>query len=70
MIRQRQAEGIAVAKAKGKELGRPKAEFPDNWEDVYSNWKDEQIKAKIAMEQMDMKRTTFYKLVKMNEEGK
>lgn len=69
-IRQRQAEGIAVAKAKGKELGRPKAEYPDNWEEIYSNWKSEIITAKVAMEQMNMKRTTFYKLVKMYEEGK
>ena len=69
-IRQRQAEGIAVAKAKGKELGRPKAEFPDNWVDVYSHWKEEKITAKVAMEQMDMKRTTFYKLVKEFEERK
>ena len=69
-IRQRQAEGIAVAKAKGKELGRPKAEYPDNWDEVYSNWKSEAITAKVAMEQMDMKRTTFYKLVKMYEEGR
>ena len=33
-IRQRQAEGIAAAKTKGKHLGRPKAVRPDNWEDV------------------------------------
>lgn len=69
-IRQRQAEGIAVAKAKGKELGRPKAEYPDNWEEVYNQWKEQKITAKVAIEQMNMKRTTFYKLVKMYEEGK
>ena len=63
-IRQRQAEGIAVAKAKGKELGRPKADYPYNWVNVYSQWKEEKITAKVAMEQLDMKRTTFYKLVK------
>ncbi len=66
-IRQRQAEGIAVAKAKGKELGRPKAEYPDNWIDVYGQWKEGKITAKVAMEQMGMKRTTFYKLVKQQE---
>ena len=69
-IRQRQAEGIAVAKAKGKELGRPRAKFPENWVEVYGQWKEQKITAKVAMEQMDMKRTTFYKLVKMYEEGR
>ena len=33
-IRQRQAEGIAAAKAKGKHLGRPRAERPGNWNEV------------------------------------
>lgn len=33
-IRQRQAEGIAAAKAKGVELGRPKAQKSNNWEEV------------------------------------
>ena len=30
-IHQRQAEGIAVAKAKGKRFGRPRMKTPDNW---------------------------------------
>ena len=34
----RQQEGIAAAKVKGKHLGRPKAEYPDNWNEVYSKW--------------------------------
>ncbi len=65
-IRQRQMEGINVAKAKGKHLGRPKAEYPDEWQKVYSEWKreNEPITAKEAMEKLKMKRTTFYKLVK------
>ena len=32
--RQRQEEGIAVAKERGKHLGRPKAEFPSDWEET------------------------------------
>ena len=62
-IRQRQAEGIEVAKAKGKHLGRPKAEYPDEWAEIYKQWKSEEITAKLAMETLMMKRTTFYKLV-------
>lgn len=65
--RQRQAEGIAVAKAQGKHLGRPKATYPNNWTDVYSQWKHKEITGKEAMETMNLKRTTFYKLVKEYE---
>lgn len=67
-IKQRQAEGIAVAKAQGKHLGRPKAEYPDGWETTYKQWKQEQITAKIAMETLGLKRTTFYKLVNQYEQ--
>ena len=37
--RQRQAEGIAVAKEKGKHLGRPRAELPSNFKEEYDKWK-------------------------------
>lgn len=66
-IRQRQAEGLKVAKEKGKHLGRPKADYPTNWEQVYAEWKNKKITAKAAMEQLNLKRTTFYKLVKKYE---
>ena len=61
-IRQRQAEGIAAAKAKGKHLGRPRAELPDNWNDVIAAWKAGQITAVEAMRQTGLKRSTFYKM--------
>lgn len=67
-IRQRQAEGIKIAKENGKHLGRPKAEFPPDFDNVYQLWKDGEITAKIAMEQLNLKRTTFYKLVKIKEQ--
>lgn len=59
-IHQRQAEGIAAAKAKGKHLGRPKAVKPDNWDDVIYQWKSGAITAKKAMELTGLKRSTFY----------
>lgn len=68
-IRKRQAEGIEAAKANGKKLGRPALEFPDNWNEVYPAWKDGEITAKVAMEQTETKRTSFYKLVSMMEQG-
>ena len=61
-IHQRQAEGIAAAKAKGKHLGRPKAVKPVNWDDTMTRWKSGEITAAEAMRQMGLKRSTFYKL--------
>jgi len=61
-IKQRQAEGIAAAKSKGKSFGRPKAEYPNNWEDVVRRWREGEITAIKAMELTGVKRTTFYKL--------
>ena len=63
-IHQRQAEGIAAAKAKGKQFGRPAITFPENWNEVYPLWKSGSITARRAMELMRLKRTSFYKLVK------
>lgn len=62
-IHQRQAEGIAAAKAKGKHLGRPKAQKPDNWNEVIARWKSGEITAVEAMRLTNMKRSTFYKLI-------
>ena len=62
-IRQRQAEGIAAAKAKGKKFGRPALVVPENWDKVYTSWKNGEIATKAAMEQTGLKRTSFYKLV-------
>lgn len=59
---QRQAQGIAAAKEKGKHLGRPKADYPENWDDVYGRWKRGEITAKNAMSILNLKRSTCYKL--------
>ena len=67
-IRQRQAEGIAAAKANGKRLGRPGITFPDNWTEIYTAWKEGKITAKTAMEKTGTKRTSFYKLAGMMEQ--
>ena len=66
-IKKRQAEGIAVAKAEGKHLGRPKTEYPAGWGEYYAKWKAGEITATKMMEQLELKRNTFYRLVKKYE---
>ena len=63
-IRQRQREGIAAAKSKGKKLGRPAVPLPEHWSEIYASWRAGAITAKEAMRQTGLKRSSFYKLVK------
>lgn len=44
-IHQRQAEGIATAKAQSKHLGCPKAKTPNSWDEVISVWRAGEITA-------------------------
>lgn len=60
---ERQREGIDAAKAKGKYLGRPRLDVPENWDEVMEKWKSGEITAKKAMELSGLKRSSFYKLV-------
>jgi len=66
--KQRQAEGIKIAKAKGKRLGKPPIQYPDNWKEVYTVWKSGSITAREAMKRMNLKPTSFYKLAKNYKE--
>jgi DNA invertase Pin-like site-specific DNA recombinase len=61
--RQRQAEGIEVAKAKGVRFGRPKKEIDEVFAHVYKEWKSGALTAKSAMNQLNMKHRTFYRRV-------
>lgn len=64
--RTRQAEGIAIAKAKGVYKGRKKITH-DNFQSVYNEWKENKITAVKAMEKLNMKKNTFYRRVKEYE---
>lgn len=68
-IKQRQAEGIKLAKEKGKRLGKPPIEYPENWDNVYKVWKTGTITAREAMKQLNLKPTSFYKLAKFYQNG-
>ena len=58
-IRQRQAEGIAAAKAKGVRFGRVPAPLPDNFHEVFQQWKHEEISGSEAARRCGMPRSTF-----------
>lgn len=62
-IRKRQREGIDAAKSKGKYLGRPKTKLPNNWNDVYAAWKNNEITAREAMKQLGVTKNVFYNWV-------
>lgn len=64
-ILQRQAEGIAVAKAEGRYKGRPKKEIDiDRFKAVCRRWRAGEITAVKAMELTQLKPNSFYRRVK------
>lgn len=74
-IRQRQAEGIAVAKSQGKHLGRPQVNLStlskqqiNTIEETHSKWKSGEITAVMFMEILELKKNTFYKIMKEYED--
>jgi len=60
-IRKRQAEGIAAAKAKGVQFGRPPKKTPENFGEIVKKWEHKQIPLQKVLLLCEMKETTFYK---------
>ena len=58
-IRQRQAEGIAAAKARGVRFGRPPAPLPPNFHDVYQRWRQGKITGTAAAKECGMPLASF-----------
>ncbi|MFK9119562.1 recombinase family protein [Peribacillus frigoritolerans] len=67
-IRKRQREGIDVALQNGVPFGRPKVQVTKEFIEVYNRWKAGEVTAVKAMEELGVKKTTFYKLVKEYED--
>lgn len=63
-IRQRQAEGIAAAKARGIRFGRPKIPVPDDFEMIVASWERKEIPTKEAIGRCGMSESTFYRRVR------
>ena len=69
-IRQRQAEGIAAAKARGVKFGRPALPLPDNFHEIHKAWRDKKIPLRQAAKACNMPEETFYyKAVKFEKGG-
>lgn len=58
-IRQRQAEGIAAAKAKGVKFGRMPMERPAEFENIKKAWKENKLSARKAAEYLNITHQTF-----------
>ena len=59
-IKQRQAEGIAAAKAKGVKFGRPPLPLPENFYEVHKAWRAKKLTLKEAAAACNMPVGTFY----------
>lgn len=68
-IRQRQAEGIAAAKAKGIRFGRPPKPLPPNFYAVYQKWKAGKITGITAAKECNMPLTSFRYRASQYEKG-
>ena len=68
-IRQRQAEGIAAAKARGVKFGRPSIPLPNNFYEIHKQWREKELTLKQAAKACGLAGSTFYDKVRKFEKA-
>jgi DNA invertase Pin-like site-specific DNA recombinase len=68
-IRQRQAEGIAIAKAQGRHLGRYPSPLPDEFFPVYEKWVSREYSLRSASKELGISISQFRTMIKKHEKG-
>lgn len=63
-IKERQKEGIRIAKEKGVKFGRPKVKLPDNKDEIIEKYKRKEITNKEASKILGISRGTFFRILK------
>lgn len=69
-IKDRQMEGISIAVAEGKYKSRKPIEVPRLWDKYYKMMNDGDISGVDVMKILDLKKTTFYKLINQYKKSK
>ena len=67
-IRQRQAEGIAAAKAEGRQFGRKPIPLPYGFEALYASWLAGEISTRQAAEKLGISHSTFFRICRKKQE--
>ncbi len=63
-IKQRQKEGIAAARLRGVQFGRPRKPLPENFEQIRFDWKNKKITSREAARQLSVAQDTFLRWVR------
>ncbi len=69
-MKQRQAEGIKIAKQKGIKFGRPPLEIPNDFVEIVKQYRDGRITSNQAVQKSGLTRGTFYRKLKIIEENR
>ena len=63
-LKQRQAEGIVEARARGVRFGRQKMRLPNEFPEIVQQWRGKEISCQQALQTLGMGRTSFYRKIK------
>ena len=63
-IRQRQAEGITLAMARGVKFGRPEKPLPNNFYEIQARWKKGELSVSQAAKECGLPQSTFFRQAK------